>query len=848
MNRTRRLRWPLAATLLALMAGCGETVAPAGTPSTVSIHAYVDADGSGGISEGDVFIPGIQVTLEPTAGGAALQATTNEFGVALFDRVPPGSYRVSASGPVPEGAVLATSSAPVIAAPYQGGQLAAEFRYVFNPGEIVGRVFRDNNDNGVYDPGTDTPAPGIPVALFAGSTTDGEPVATTVTDADGVFRFSVLRPGQYTYRVSPLPTMTIEGGLTQTVTVQAQQVAQAAVRFTGSLISTIAQVRATSAPTSPALGETVAFEGVVTAGVGVFSTSSGGNQFNVQDATGGVLVLDTPLASGIQQGDSVRVIGRVQVSGGEFVIRQPTTTVLASGRPVPAPHVLTAQHAAASTAAEPLQGSLVTVPNVRVDSVGAGNFGYNVFVTGTSGGSFIVRVSMQSIATQSFWQVGRSYNITGTLAHFNAPQVKVRSAADITTGSLFPSILEVRRGPVNDTVTVEGVVTAGVGVFSTSTGSNQFNVQDATAGILVLQVPLSSGIQLGDSVRVTGRTSISGGEFLLTGNPTVTILASGRPVPPPVTVTAQHVAASTAADTLQGRLVRVRTVTIDSVGAGNFGYNVFATGTAGGSFIIRVSMQSIATQADWQVGSAYDIVGTLAAFNVPQIKVRGASDIALAGTLPLTIGEARRVSPGTPVTVTGVVTAGVGVFSTNASSNQFNVQDPTGGILVLQVPLASGIALGDSVVVSGTTQISAGEFLITSSPTVTVVASNRPVPAALTISPEQAATSTAADPLQGSLVRVENIVVTAVSGTAASTAYNVTVRDQSDGNQFIVRVGAAAAGIPQTFWEIGTSYHVRGTLGNFNGAQVKLRQPDDAVVATPAPSVPESDAAAMRNR
>jgi hypothetical protein len=838
MNRSRRLRWPLAAAVLALAAGCGEAVAPAGTPSSVSVHTYVDADGSGTISEGDVFIPGVQVTLEPTSGGAALQATTNEFGVALFDGVMPGTYNVTTSGNVPQGAVLATASSRVIVAPYQGAQLAAEFRYVFNPGEIVGRLFRDNNDNGVYDPGTDTPAPGIPIDLYAGSTATGEPVATTTTDASGAFRFSVLRPGTYTYQVRGLPTMTITGGATQTVTVAPATPLDVPVRFTGNLITTIAQARASA-------GSVVAIEGVVTAGVGIFSTNANSNQFNVQDPTGGVLVLQVPLAAGIQTGDSVRVVGEARVSGGELVITQnPTVTVLASNRPVPLPQIISAQQAAASTAADPLQGSLVTVPSVRVDSVGAGNFGYNVFVTGTGGGSFIVRVSSQSIATQSFWEVGRAYNITGTLASFNAPQVKVRSIDDITTGSAFPTILEVRRGPVSDTVTIEGVVTAGVGVFSTSTGSNQFNVQDATGGILVLQVPLASGIQLGDSVRVTGRTAISGGEFVLTGNPTVTILASNRPVPPPVTVGAQAVATSTASDTLQGRLVRVRNVVIDSVGAGNFGYNVFATGVGGGSFIIRVSMQSIATQADWQVGAAYDIVGTLASFNAPQIKVRGPGDIALTGTLPLTIGEARLLDAGTSVTVTGVVTAGVGVFSTNANSNQFNVQDPTGGILVLQVPLSSGIAQGDSVRVTGTVQISAGELLITGNPTVTVLASGRPVPEALHITAERVAASSASDPLQGMLVRVENVVVTAVSGTATSTAYNVTVTDQNGGNQFIVRVGSAAAGIPQTFWQVGSSYHIRGTLANFNGAQVKLRQPDDAVAAAPASS-PQPGAAAL---
>jgi hypothetical protein len=45
MNHTRRPGWPLAAALIALLAGCDEAVAPAGTPSIVTVRTYVDADG-----------------------------------------------------------------------------------------------------------------------------------------------------------------------------------------------------------------------------------------------------------------------------------------------------------------------------------------------------------------------------------------------------------------------------------------------------------------------------------------------------------------------------------------------------------------------------------------------------------------------------------------------------------------------------------------------------------------------------------------------------------------------------------------------------------------------------------
>jgi hypothetical protein len=846
MNHTRRPGWPLAAVLLALLAGCGEAVAPAGTPSTVTVRAYVDADGSGAFSPGDTPIPGVTVRLEPISGSdgnasiAVLEATTNAEGIASFPQVAPGNWRVTTAGNVPTGAVLATATAPVVVAAYRGGEVTTEFRYVYNPGGITGRIFRDNNSNNTYDPGVDTPAPGIPVTLYAGSSATGEPVATTTTDAQGVFTFTVLRPGTYTYQVAPLPTMTIVGGVTQTVNVQAQQTAQVPVRFTGNLISTIASAR------NESVGNPVAVEGVVTVAQGVFAA----NQIQVQDTTGGILVFGVTAGAGIAIGDRVRVVGQLGAFRTELQILQPTVERLGSGT-LPAPRPLTAAQLAAGDA----MGQLVRVTGLRVDSVGGTptSTGYDVIVSAADGTRTRVRVQAAGVGVpQTFWQVGTRYDVTGIVGQFdNVPQLKVRSADDIAAAAITPSILAVRRAGPAQGVTIEGVVTAGVGMFSTS-ASNQINVQDATGGMLVIQVPLASGIAVGDSVRVTGNVRVSSGELLMTGNPTVTRLAQNRPVPAPVTVTAQQVAASTAADTLQGRLVRVQNVRIDSVGGGTGGYNVFATGATGGSFIIRVSTQAIAPQSFWQVGSSYDIVGALANFNAPQVKVRTAADIAPAGTLPMAIGQARQQPTGTTVTVTGVVTAGVGIFSTNATSNQFNVQDPTGGILVLQVPLASGIALGDSVRVTGTTSISSGEYLLTTNPTVTRISSARPVPAPINISAQYAAASTATDPLQGMLVRVGDVRVDSLG--AGATAYNVFVTGVNGGS-FVVRVGTAATGVTRDMWTVGQRYSVTGTLANFNGAQIKVRSVSDVAApvstdivtnALPAPFIQQAQPASSR--
>jgi hypothetical protein len=114
---------------------------------------------------------------------------------------------------------------------------------------------------------------------------------------------------------------------------------------------------------------------------------------------------------------------------------------------------------------------------------------------------------------------------------------------------------------------------------------------------------------------------------------------------------------------------------------------------------------------------------------------------------------------------------------------------------------------------------------------VTRIATGVSLPAPVVITAAQAAASMADDPLQGSLVRVNNVRVTAVSGTATSTAYNVDVTDGA-GNNFQIRVGSAATGIAQTFWQVGQSYDVIGTLANFNAAQIKVRSAADVIPAS----------------
>jgi DNA/RNA endonuclease YhcR with UshA esterase domain len=822
----RRILFSLA--LLAPLAACGDASAPDGRATTVQVRAYVDANGSGVFDAGDVPVSGAAVTLQSNTSGTVLSATTEADGIASFGDVPPGSYRAEFAGTAPAGAVLATAENPTIVAPFEGGAASSEFRFVFEPGSLAGVLFRDDNGNEVLDP-VDLPAPGILVELFAGTSVTGDPVATTITSESGAFSFAGLRPGEYQLVLHPLPTMTIPHGDTISVTVDPDAPYIIGLTFTGNLIQTIAQVRAE--PDSA----TVAFEGIVTAPVGVFSASTSGNQFNVQDATGGILVLNTPLVGGPQLGDSVRVIGMKDVSAGEVIIRNPTITLLGASRPVPAPVSLSAAQVAASDSTDPFQGLLVSVGDVVVDSVQAGtSVGYNVYVSDVSGTStFIVRIGVDSVVVpRTFWTVGGHYDITGTLAAFNAPQIKIRFPTDIQVRTSATPIGTVRAaayadsaGIRGDTVTVEGVVHTAPGTFRTD---NAY-IQDATGGILLFGVPAAAALQVGDSVRVTATVTWFGGELELVGFPggvPMSIEKLGTvAAPEPRTITgAQFISRL-----FEGELVRLANVEVDSIGFVNTttgAYTLWVNTVDGQRVQIRIESNSIGIPSTfWTIGERYDIVGALSRFGSnPQLKPRSAADVSVAEAI--TIAEARAAALGDTVTVEGVATVALGIFSTSATGNQFNIQDPTAGVLILDTPLTLGIQAGEYVRVRAVVQVSSGE-LVLRSPTITRLGLGV-LPEPQTITALQVQNSTATDSLQGELVEVENVTVTAVGTVSSSGGYNVTVQG-TDGASFVVRVGTAAVGVPSTFWQVGSAYDVTGLLGNFNGGQVKIRSAADVV-------------------
>lgn len=614
----------VAGTLLALaIAGCNKNDVPVGTAAQVVVRVFVDADGSGDASATDVVVPGT-VTLTGT-GGTTQQVTVDAAGKAIFDNVIPGSYRATIAVTPPSGAVLASAPELTVVVPFAGGEVTTQFRFVFNPGSVSGVLFRDDNGNGTFDAGIDTPAPGMTVNLFIGSDGTKPPIAVTTTNSAGQFTFNTLRPGPYTVEVKAIPTITLVGGDIIPVTVTAAATTTTTKTFTGNLLVPISGARAA------AVGSTVAFEGVALANAGLVGT----NQLYVQDANSGILVFGTATA-GIVAGDVVRIIGVTALFNGELEVVAPgggvlVVTKISSGT-VPAPKLITP----AQLVSGAFVGQLVKLQAIKPTTVpGTATTNYNIGFGTLPADIFQVRVASLTLVPipLTFWIAGAPYDVTGVVGVFNGTmQVKPRSPTDVSVSNLNITTIAAAKLVVNDTVTVRGAVTATRGTFNVA---NAY-IQDNTSGIQIFNLPLALSLSLGDSLIVHGKVAVFNGEAEITNNiaivDSIKVLkvATGPIVAPKVITGAQFLSR-----TFEGQLITVQNVTINTVGnAGGTGtYTVTGTAPDGSPMTIFMSAPTGAVPppaATFTAGSRYDLTGIAVPFGTPsvaEIKPRGAADV-----------------------------------------------------------------------------------------------------------------------------------------------------------------------------------------------------------------------------
>jgi len=782
----------VAAALLAVSA-CDESsvILSSGASSSLTVAAFVDVDGDGVFGAGDQAIEGLTVTA---TGAQAASATTGANGVATIPELQPGSYTLSVAGDLPDGAVLSTASTPTVVASFQGDELTAEFRYAFEPGSISGRLFRDDNANGEFDPDADLPAAGIVVTAVRQS---DNAEFTTTTDSDGAFVISTLRADTYVVSFGLPDNANLVGGDAVTVSVGADAAADVTAEFEGQLLIDMADAR-----TAP-LGQSVTVEGVIT-----WAPGFDDRVLFVQDATGGLSVFDFGLPSGLQIGDNIRMTGEAGAFDGERQVGSITAFEVLSSGPSPVPVQVTG----ASIAADENRGELVTI-NGTVEQVDVLSFGNQmVLLRDENGDTFNVYADSRTGVEDSAWQIGELYGVTGPLGtdenvggtdleDGNPNRVEPRSLDDVQQGGATVAIGDARTA-IGSTVAIEGVIT-----WVPSFDDRVLFIQDATGGITTFDFDLSDfepmgGFQRGQLVRAVAEVGSFRGEAQLGSFSSLEVLGT-VPVPAPQGVTG----ASINAGDDQGELVTI-TATVNDVTNPSFDNQVVGmTDEAGTTFVAYGDGRSGLQLSDWTVGARYRVTGVLG-FNdqnplAPFLELRGPADLVESPGGGISIAEARGLG-GETVTVTGTVSRALGW-----TDRQAFIQDETGGITAFTFDGLPALAPGDEVEITGEIGAFNGEVQIgPDAVTVTATGGAEPTPIAATGAQINAGL------FQGQLATYSGTVTTAEAANSFGSA-ELTVTD-SDGTSVTVFVDNRS-GLDIDDFSAGQELVIVGVPGFFDG-------------------------------
>jgi protocatechuate 3,4-dioxygenase beta subunit len=162
------------------------TVPPLTALGSIAGSFYMDMDGDGGQDDDDPGVAGVEITILG-GSGRRFSAVANERGGFIIDELRPGAYAINAV--LPEGMS------------FMGGDSAWHVELSMGAAATVGPI-------GVYEPAslgglildeTGDPPPGARLSL---SRLDA-PVGSAVTDDNGAYRFSNLKPGKHALSASP---------------------------------------------------------------------------------------------------------------------------------------------------------------------------------------------------------------------------------------------------------------------------------------------------------------------------------------------------------------------------------------------------------------------------------------------------------------------------------------------------------------------------------------------------------------------------------------------------------------------------------------------------------------------
>ncbi|MFO0807861.1 MAG: SdrD B-like domain-containing protein [Gemmataceae bacterium] len=190
-----------------------ECPTPPSNPGTLSGHVYFDANCNCVFDTGDQPMAGVTITLRNAAGAVVGTTTTDASGFYQFTNLAAGNYTVAESQPATfngqtlvdgcekagtgGGSVAVNDTISGIAIVAGSSAINNDFYECPtppNPGTLSGHVYFDANCNCVFDTG-DQPMAGVTVRLKNAA---GQVIATTTTNAQGLYQFTNLTAGNYT--------------------------------------------------------------------------------------------------------------------------------------------------------------------------------------------------------------------------------------------------------------------------------------------------------------------------------------------------------------------------------------------------------------------------------------------------------------------------------------------------------------------------------------------------------------------------------------------------------------------------------------------------------------------------
>jgi protocatechuate 3,4-dioxygenase beta subunit len=175
-------------------------------PASLRGRVYADPEGDCVFGPQDIPLAGVKIELLNEHDIVVSTAFTGSDGRYEFANLEPGTYKVREQQPAGyyQGGTLVGSAGGVVLAPDLIGQIvltsaknATDYDFCENiPASISGRVYADPEADCVFGP-MDRPLAFVRIDLLDGN---GQLVATTLTDAEGEYRFDNLAPGVYAVR------------------------------------------------------------------------------------------------------------------------------------------------------------------------------------------------------------------------------------------------------------------------------------------------------------------------------------------------------------------------------------------------------------------------------------------------------------------------------------------------------------------------------------------------------------------------------------------------------------------------------------------------------------------------